>query len=189
MEQSPASVQPPKPPASWKSRLLFGALNLWLVYHIFSIVVAPASVGPASPLEFSCWRIAAPYLQTLNLNHGYHFFAPDPAGSAIVSYVLEFKDGRTMSGRFPNRSIQPRLLYHRHFMLSEFLAGAPPAQQKLIRQTFARHLVRKYGAEKVTLSLIAHALSSMDKVKAGVKLDDPSNYSEEPLGTFSASEL
>lgn len=164
-------------------------VNLWLVYHLFSVIIAPASVGPASQLEYSGWEIAAPYLQTLNLNHGYHFFAPDPAGSAIVSYVLEYPDGRTESGQFPNREIYPRLLYHRHFMLSEFLGGADPVRQKSIRQSYARNLCRRTGASKVTLSLISHALPTRDQILAGVPLNDPTSFSEEPLGTFTADEL
>lgn len=164
-------------------------VNLWLGYHLFCVVISPASVGPASELEYAGWRIAAPYLQTLNLNHGYHFFAPDPAGSSIVSYVLEFPDGRTEAGRFPNREIFPRLLYHRHFMLSEFLGGADPGRQKSIRQAYARNLCKRTGASKVTLSLVLHSLATRDQVLAGVKLDDPSSYSEEPLGTFAVNEL
>lgn len=164
-------------------------VNLWLVYHLFSVVISPASVGPASELEYSGWQIAAPYLQTLNLNHGYHFFAPDPAGSSIVSYLLEYPDGRTATGRFPNKGIHPRLLYHRHFMLSEFLGGVEPGRRSRICETYARNLCKRTGASKVTLSLISHSLATREQVLAGVKLDDPVSYSEEPLGTYFADKL
>jgi hypothetical protein len=64
------------------------------------------------------------------LNHGYAFFAPDPGPNHLVDYKVEFADGRpAVSGRFPDLSKErPRLLYHRHFMLSEALNSrfAPP---------------------------------------------------------------
>ena len=133
--------------------------------------------------------MAAPYLQTLNLNHGYHYFTPEPEGSVLVSYVLEFPDGHTETGRFPDRSISPRLMYHRHYILADFLGSAGPERQKSIRTAFARNLCRRSGAERVTLSLVRHSLSSMEQVQAGMRLDDSSTYTEEPLGTFTSGEL
>lgn len=180
--------QTPPPRSIWKrAGMLF--INVWLIYHLFAIVMAPASVGPASDLEYSGWQVAAPYLQTFNLNHGYHFFAPNPEGSALVAYLLEFPDGHTESGRFPNRDISPRLLYHRHFMLSEYLGGVEPHLRQSVCKAYAKNLCRQTGAEKVTLSLVTHELPPRDKLLAGASLDDPESYAEEPLGTFSANEL
>lgn len=169
----------------WKKTAGIVLVNGWLVYHLFAVVTAPASVGPASPLEYSSWKVAAPYLQTVNLNHGYHYFTPEPEGSVVVSYTLEFTDGRTETGRFPDRSITPRLMYHRHYILADMLGAAGPEQQKAVRTAFARNLCRRSGAERVTLSLVRHSLSSMEQVLAGMPLDDSSTYTEEPLGTFS----
>ena len=62
------------------------------------------------------------------LNHGYRFFAPNPGPSHIVRYEVDTADGETVKGQFPDRDkIWPRLLYHRHFMISEtvFREGAP----------------------------------------------------------------
>lgn len=194
MERSPADDIPETSPhltaprSFWK-RTGMVLVNVWLVYHLFAIVMAPASVGPSSGLEYAGWQAASPYLQTLNLNHGYHFFAPDPGGSALVSYVLEYPDGRSETGRFPNREIFPRLLYHRHFMLSEYLANSDPRQHAVICRSYARNLCRRTGASKVTLSLVSHGLASRDQVLQGVSLDHPESYSEEPLGTFVAEEL
>jgi hypothetical protein len=62
--------------------------------------------------------------------HGYRFFAPNPGASHIVQYELEFADGRKEQGQFPDlQQHWPRLLYHRHFMLSETIyqaTGMPP---------------------------------------------------------------
>ena len=68
-------------------RLLRLALNLWLVFHISAIIIAPASVSPSSELVASGWRLFRPYLQFLYLNHGHHFFAPEPAESTLLAYV------------------------------------------------------------------------------------------------------
>ena len=54
------------------------ALNTWLVFHVAAIIVAPAAVSPSSELMQSIWGVFQPYLQVLYLNHGYHFFAPEP---------------------------------------------------------------------------------------------------------------
>jgi len=185
-EQAPPTTSQPRSLAKRVGMIL---VNCWLIYHLFAIVIAPASVGPSSDLEYSGWRVAAPYLQTFNLNHGYHYFAPDPEGSSLVSYLLEFPDGRSEAGRFPNREIFPRLLYHRHFMLSEYLGGSDPNLRQSICKAYARNLCNRTGASKVTLSLITHALPSRDLILDGAKLDAPESYTEEPLGTFSANDF
>jgi hypothetical protein len=71
-----------------------------------------------------------PYSTAMYLNHGYAFFAPDPGPNHLIDYSVEFADGRpAVTGRFPDlKTERPRLLYHRHFMLSEALNTrfAPP---------------------------------------------------------------
>jgi hypothetical protein len=165
-------------------RLLVYLLNVWLVFHLAAIIIAPASVSPSSEMVQSAWRVVRPYLQLLYLNHGYHYFAPEPAESTLLTYTVELDDGTTFSGRIPHRRIHPRLLYHRHFMLTEFLNFPPPDQQQVWHRSYARHLCRKYGAAKVSLSRITHYLPQRRAVLAGAKLDDPASYTEEPLGTY-----
>jgi len=126
------------------------------------------------------------------LNHGYHYFAPEPGSSTLVAYVLEMPDGSRQTGRIPNRDIHPRLFYHRHFMLTECLASddlSPSVRKELVR-AMARELCREHGARRVTLSRITHRLPrSMEFVRVGGALDDPESYTEEPLETFSSDEL
>jgi hypothetical protein len=98
------------------------AITCWLLFHLFAIFIAPASVAPASDLARAGWNICRPYLQALYLNHGYHFFAPDPGESTLLAFSVETADGRIVEDVIPHRRIQPRLLYHRHFMLTESLA-------------------------------------------------------------------
>jgi len=185
------SSGPPEPfsapdpqPSPRRKRLLRWAVNLWLVFHLSAIIIAPASVGPSSDLVRSGWILFKPYLQTLYLNHGYHFFAPEPAQSTLVAYVVERPDASVIQGRIPDRAIKPRLLYHRHFMLSEHLNECPKELQDLWYGSYARHLGRKYGAKQVSLTRRTHFLPTMAMVRGGVKLDDPASYTEQPLGVF-----
>jgi hypothetical protein len=168
----------------------FVLVNLWLLYHLAGIVIAPWSVPPSSRLVQNSWRFVAPYVQILFLNHGYHYFAPEPGNSTLVAYVLEMPDGRHVTGRIPNRGIWPRLLYHRHFMLTEFLASSdnyPPAIRKELLRSMARELCREHGAVRVTLSKVTHRLPTMEHIRAGGTLND--SYSEELPETFSCDEL
>lgn len=169
----------------------FVLINIWIVYHFCAIVVAPWSVPPSSRLVQNAWWAVHPYVQALFLNHGYHYFAPEPGNSTLLAYVLEMPDGRRETGRIPNRSIQPRLLYHRHFMLTEFLGSGDtlaPAMRADFVRAMARELCREYGARRVTLSKVTHRLPTMERIRAGGKLDDPESYTEEPLGTFTCDQ-
>jgi hypothetical protein len=191
----PSTVQRGPGLATRRTRSIAGSLgfvfvNVWLLYHLAAIVIAPWSVQPSSRLVQNAWRSVGAYVQILFLNHGYHYFAPEPGNSTLVAYVLEMPDGRRETGRIPNRGIWPRLLYHRHFMLTEFLASsdsfAPAVRTELLR-AMARELCREHGARRVTLSKVTHRLPTMERIRAGGTLDD--NYAEEPLGTFTCDGL
>lgn len=111
------SEETPHPSAGWK-QISFIGVNLLLAFHLFAIVVCPASSEPSSPLIQSAFGKVSWYLDLLYLDHGFRFFVPDPGASTLVEYTAELPDGTTKTARFPNRSIFPRLLYHRYFMLS-----------------------------------------------------------------------
>lgn len=161
-------------------------VSVGLALHLAAIFSAPASVSPSSQLAQQSWELFRPWLQVLFLNHGYHYFAPEPSHSTLISYTLHYPGGKEEHGRFPHREIWPRLLYHRHFMLTEFLNFAPQAgpDQPPWIETYARHLGRRYGAERVTLRRQLHYLPTMDAVRNGVTLTNPESYAEQPLGTF-----
>ena len=120
-----------KQPALWVKL----AISLLLVLHLAAVFTAPFAAacnvrGSSSPLADAMYRTLRPYIAALFLDHGYFFFAPDPGPNHLVEYKVEFADGRgPIEGRFPNLATErPRLLYHRHFMLSESLYNAfvPP---------------------------------------------------------------
>jgi len=164
--------------------MLRWGVNIWLAFHLSAIVIAPASVSPSSELVRAAWEVFRPYLQVLYLNHGYHFFAPEPSQSTLVGFVAEGEDGSLIQGRIPNRQIKPRLLYHRHFMLCEHMNMAPQDLRKSWYDSYAQHLCHKYGAQQVSLTRVTHYLPTMEMVRAGVQLDDPASYTEQPLGVF-----
>lgn len=184
---APALASPPEsnttlpPRRRWLRRLV----SLVILYHVAAIIVAPSAVAPSSEIVQVAWRAFRPYLQFLYLNHGYHFFAPEPSSSTLVGYTLEFEDGKTETGRFPHRGIAPRLLYHRHFMLSEFLGFVDDEVEQPWHRSYARHLCRTYGARKVSLSRITHLLPTPQAVRDGRTLDDSEGFTEVPLGSYS----
>ena len=159
-------------------------LNFWLIFHLTGIITAPATVGPSSQTARSIWELVGPYLQVFYLNHGFHFFAPEPGSSNLVAWSATLPDGSVRSGRFPNFDIQPRLYYHRHFMLSEFLGNSDPELQQQLVQAYAGNICRQHNAVSVSLSVVRHNLSAMERVRAGGRLNDPDLYEEQPLGTF-----
>jgi hypothetical protein len=184
----PMPVPQPLQLCGWK-RIGFLLVNAWLVLHLFAIIVCPASVYPSSPLIQSGFGMIAPYLHLLYLDHGFHFFAPEPGGSTLVSYRLELPDGSIKTGRFPDRSIQPRLRYHRYFMLSEFLGNGPAELEPLVVRAFARNLCRETGAIRVTVSRVVHDVPSIEAIAEGIRLTDPSLYHETELGSFTPDDL
>ena len=127
MSDSAPQSRPWEALPKWPRRLV----TVWLVFHLVAIVSAPASVAPASDLARATWSVCSPYLQVLYLNHGYHFFAPDPGESTLLSYTAEKADGTTIHGAIPHPEIWPRLLYHRHFMLTESLGFVASVSESL----------------------------------------------------------
>ena len=175
---------PASPPTKGWRRFLRPAVNAWLLVHIAAIIIAPAAVSPSSDLIQAGWDLFQPYLQVLDLNHGYHFFAPEPGDSTLLAFEAQRADGTVIGGRIPNFGIVPRLLYHRHFMLTEQMKDAPEALQQEWLGSYAEHLCQKYGAVRVKLKGQIHHLPTMEMVRAGMRLDDPSSYEDEDLGSF-----
>jgi hypothetical protein len=160
------------------------AVNLWLVFHLAAIIIAPATVGPASDLVLTAWDCFQPYLEVLYLNHGYHFFAPEPEESTLLMFEAERADGTIVRGRIPDRATQPRLLYHRYFMLTEHMKNASEELEPIWYESYAQHIGRQYGAAKVRLIKQTHLLPTRDYILEGGRLTDPVSYEDEPLGEF-----
>lgn len=170
-------------------------VSVLLVLHLSALIVAPMAVAPASVLSARSWRFFQPYLEGAFLNHGYHFFAPEPGPSHLIRFELKMADGSTREGIFPNlEQHRPRLLYHRHFMLTEFMnnmieGGADERIVETLTKSYADHLLNEHDAKSVTLYLRRHYIPTPDQVGNGMPLDDLSLFAERPLGTHARSSL
>jgi hypothetical protein len=119
---APARAWPP-----W----LKGLASALIAFHLTAVVWGPLAFAcMGSPLTDSVFGVLRPYIDALYLNHGYSFFAPDVGPSRLLRYKVEFADSREpVVGVIPNLATErPRLLYHRHFMLTEQLSNrfVPP---------------------------------------------------------------
>lgn len=188
----------PQPAPRLPSVKVRAVLSVVLGLHVLAVFVGPWAMPPqGSELATSAAGLLQPYLEALSLDNGYRFFAPNPGPSHLIRYELELADGRHKEGVFPNLDEhQPRLRYHRHFMLSEFMNTVHPDPDrpagpvgKAYIHSYARHLAHQYGARRVTLYLKRHYLPSMDDVNKGMPLGDPELYEEKLLGTFEGSQL
>ena len=179
---------PAPPPAAAaptaRRRLAFAAGHLLLAWHLTALCVGPATMPPASPTQATAARAFAPYVAALYLGHGYHFFAPDPGPSTLLRYAGTTPDGTPVAGTLPDlKDHFPRLLYHRHFMLTERLGG-PFARSPEYHRALADGLFQATGAEELRLTAVTHRTPEPREVQLGFGLDDPALYSDRPLGTF-----
>jgi len=184
--------------AAYPRPLVRFVVSVLLILHVVAVFVGPWSMPPTGSL-LATWAAEKlqPYLQAASLDNGYRFFAPDPGPSHLIRFELLMPDGKELKGFFPDRKRHsPRLLYHRYFMLSEFMNtifpdpdSKPSPLAEAYLHSYARHLAHRYGARRVTLYLRRHELPSMADVRRGMKLDDPRLYEEKRVGTFEGSDL
>lgn len=165
----------------------YTVLSLWLVFHVFAVFISPAAMPPASPLLEDGYRLALPYNEALFLNHGYHYFAPDPGASTLIGWEIPREGEAPVVGRFPDVSIRPRLLYHRYFMLAENVWSFDDTTQQEMLKAYARHFAGHFGSDRISLSRISHQPSSIMRLQVGGRLDDPETFQREVLGDFNFS--
>lgn len=113
--------------------------------------------------------------------------SPDPGASTLIAWEIP-RDGEAPAvGRFPDVSVCPRLLYHRYFMLAENVWAFDDETQQDMLRAYARHFAAQFGAERISLNRVSHEPSSIMRLQAGGKLDDPETFQEEELGQFDFS--
>ena len=190
VDAPPADPPPAVPPRPrWWSRGAWAAAHLLLGYHLLSLALGPARARPSSATQRTLFVGSEAYLTALNLNYAYQFFAPDPGPSTLLKYEGTRPDGTAVRGVIPDAAGHfPRLLYHRHFMLTERLGG-PEGNYPPYRAALARGLGLQTGAEELELTILTHRLPEAREVRAGFGLDDPATYLERPLGRFDAGPL
>jgi hypothetical protein len=173
-----------------------------IFFHLWAVVAEPlrfqtrGPLGP-SPATNLAYLPVGFYAEFMYLTHGYAFFAPDPGPSHLFKAKLVRTDGSVSERLYPNLALdRPRLMYHRHFMLAEFLnntyrpepvTGTPSEKQALARErnlylqvatAFRTHLAEGGDPANVELLRLEHRLPWIDEVQAGLKLDDPGLYRE-----------
>ncbi len=166
-------------------------VSLLVILHVSAVFLGPFAMPPqTSELAATFAGVFRPYVDAASLANGYRFFAPEPGPSHLVRYELSLDDGTSREGFFPNRDEhKPRLLYHRYFMMSEFLntlanPNTPNERMMTYAKGYARHLVHVHNAKRVKLYLQRHYVPRMEEVRQGMRLSDKALYEERPLGTF-----
>ena len=160
------------------------AVSVLVSLHVFAVFLGPWAMPPSSDLATGFRVALQPYLDLLSLGNGYRFFAPEPGPSHLIRFEVTLPDGTLTTGMFPDRQQNwPRLLYHRYFMLSEFLntlerPGAPRDRAEAYARSYAQHLVDTYQADSVRLYLRRHYVPRMAEVQQGLRLSDKSLYEE-----------
>lgn len=200
-------------------------LSVLIIGHLWGVIGRPlefATQGPfgPSPSMTLLRRPMRGYGEFMYLDHGYAFFAPEPGPSHLIRATIVPPGGQgpeqgaarqegakpaegdaNVVRLFPDRVDQwPRLLYHRHFMLAEFLntvyhpPGEPPleirndavasrdwrmsrARYEAVRDSIVRCLNKKYPGMGVTVDRIEHRQPGLPEfMRDGVKLDAPQLY-------------
>lgn len=193
----------PQPALNPKIRF---AISFFVIGHLLAVIAPPLSFqarGPLGPSPVVATMLAPVegYSQFLYIDRGYAFFAPDPGPSHLFQAAITAKDGQRVERMFPDRADQwPRLLYHRHFMLAEFLdeiyqpPGPPPellavdrpqaeywirarARYEHVRRSVVKHLERQYPGRDVVIRRVEHLLPDLVEYRRSpIALDDPQLY-------------
>lgn len=169
-----------------------------IVFQLLAICAGPfqfftrSSRGTSPLADLVRWPVE-PYIEFAFLDHGYSFFAPQPGPSHLIDCSFLDSNGKLSAVRYPDRRAQwPRLLYHRHFMLTEnlqqlwvepvdpllletresnlgeaeVLSGWMEARQlyEQIRDSMAAHVADKFEADEVKIDRVEHRLPTDEEV-------------------------
>lgn len=190
-------------PSPSRRRIWKCVVSVLVTVHVLAVFAFPFefvtnTTGRPSEVSRAVTRVLDPYIDIMNLRNGYAFFAPEPGPSHLVRYRIEFDDGRPpLEQTFPDRNRHwPRLLYHRHFMLSEQLNAAyvspvPPegiddrgkeayrkAREAYVARwnAFERHLLHRYGGDSISMVRVRHEFPPPETELLPFDLTDPESY-------------
>lgn len=189
--------------------------------HLTAVVAPPLAFqcrGPRglSPAVASLLNPTSAYGQLLYLDRGYAFFAPDPGPSHLMAVEMSSSSKSAASleadgskdnqvTRVPSLDDQwPRLLYHRNFMLAEFLndsyqpalpretaslVGSGLSAEELriwrlgrdryeaILSSMVRHVETRYPGKSVQIERLEHVIPDfVGFATRQVELNDDSTY-------------
>jgi hypothetical protein len=187
-------------------------LSILIAAHLLAIFLPPLSFQTRGSLgqSPSVATLLGPlesYGQFLYIDRGYAFIAPDPGPSHLIQVAVTDPSTRDTSGTatreewmYPDRSRQwPRLLYHRHFMLTEYLYEIyqPPlpddvsqlqpdelkfwtdarSRYEHFRQSMIRHLEHENPNHEIAVRRIEHLIPDLVAYREQpVSLTDINSY-------------
>ena len=105
------------------------AISIGIVGHLMAVALPPLSfqtqgVAGSSPAVALAIAPVRHFAEAIYTDRGYAFFAPDPGPSHLIQAAITTTRGEqstTAEWMIPDLDRHwPRLLYHRHFMLSEY---------------------------------------------------------------------
>ncbi len=141
-------------------------LSVWIIYHVFCIVVLPDG---SSFLGRYFEPVMLPYANTLGINTTWNFYSPDPANTMYFSYSVHFENDQ---GEELKPSIQEYLPPEKDQIVTDsskrrllyamrFLALDPHRLQVLM----APWICREYeGATRIYISHVVERIPSLDEV-------------------------
>ncbi|MFK8113694.1 MAG: hypothetical protein AB8B91_15940 [Rubripirellula sp.] len=183
------------------SKFIRVGLSVLIVAHLLAVVLPPLSFQTQpSPSVSTLLAPVEGYGQFLYVDRGYAFFAPDPGPSHLVQAAVKDDSGNLVEKMFPDRQQQfPRLLYHRYFMLTEFLEEIyqPPTPPELaeldaeeaaiwerarsryehVRTSFVEHLKHEHPGKEVAIRRVEHLIPNIVEYQnEPIELTDPRLY-------------
>ncbi|QDT09000.1 hypothetical protein [Planctomycetes bacterium K23_9] len=169
----PADAETPVQRGNWKRSLI----SVLIIVHLLAVALPPMMFqSGGSAIVTTLLRPLRAYTEFLYLDRGYAFFAPDPGPSHLIDAAVTQSDGQRTETRYPDREQQwPRLLYHRHFMLAEFLTEiyqppGPPRELAQIDRPAAEQWVRlRARYEHVRQSLVDHLRTQNDRKPVAIR--------------------
>ena len=181
-------------------------ISILIMGHLLAMVLPPLSVqtrGPIgqSPSVATALGLIDRYSQMLYIDRGYAFFAPDPGPSHLIQAAVTDGNGTRVEQMYPDRDQHwPRLLYHRHFMLSEFMEeiyqppgpsdelrnldreqakywGQARMRYEHVRKSVVDHLKYQNPDREVAIRRVEHLLPDLiDYQRAPIELTDERLY-------------
>ncbi|WP_052031795.1 hypothetical protein, partial [Novipirellula maiorica] len=181
-------------------------LSILVCAHLIALVLPPLAFQTRgalgdSPSVQTLMSMVRGYTQFLYIDRGYAFFAPDPGPSHLIQAAITDASGEVDERMIPSLDDQwPRLLYHRHFMLAEYLSEIyqPPtpseefaeldpvgaqlweqsrARYEYVRQSIVDHLQHKNNGRRVVIRRLEHALPGfIELANDPIPLNDPRLY-------------
>jgi hypothetical protein len=180
-------------PRQW-SRPLQVVVSAGLIYHMAGLLVGALAPPPSSAIALRAVPYFQRYFELINQGYSYRYYSrldttvdpehPHPWGTPIVIADMEFPgDGGQVVHqvlRLPGRErTWPRLRFQRQLDLAYHLSSDPRWVA-----SYARHLCKTRGCERVTISVREHQIPGLDAVRAAtgraappVDLEAESTYS------------